>query len=216
MRRGCGGRRFLPGDGRVEQIAVPRHGPDHLSALVAKRLPDIADAARDGFIRHDHVGPDGLDQLLLGDRAPGVVDQVAQHLEALAPQLDRALAPVQGQAVEIEKVGAESQFHPDKAPGRLTPCNFRPNSSSFRTRRTAGDLIWRASQSCHRSFAGFETELQSQAHAKSTIIRRQWVRLRQRRTDQDHLFAKPASAHSGRPALRRPSVTIARCSGSGK
>jgi len=98
-----GRRRSAGQHGRGEQIASPRHGLDQLLRAVADRLPDVADAAGQRFVGHHQPRPDGSHQLVLGHHAAGVARQTRQHVEALGPQLHRALAAQQRAAREVER-----------------------------------------------------------------------------------------------------------------
>ena len=105
-RRGCRGlRRHHLGS---EQVAVPRHGLEHLLRLVAQRLADVAHALGDQFVTDHHVGPDrGHDRVAVHHPA-GVLDQQPQQRERFRPQRhlgavgseQSTAAKVEGEAVE--------------------------------------------------------------------------------------------------------------------
>jgi hypothetical protein len=57
---------------------------------------------------YEHISPDHLHQLLTGDHAPGVMDQVAQRLGSLGTQADlRPRGPRQGTTTRIESDAAK-------------------------------------------------------------------------------------------------------------
>ena len=64
-----------------QQVAVPRHGLEHLLRLVAQRLADVAHALGDQFVTDHHVRPDrGHDRVAVHNPA-GVLDQEPQQRE---------------------------------------------------------------------------------------------------------------------------------------
>ena len=77
-RQRCGN---VPRYWRSKQIASTRDGPDDAGRIVGQSCPDIPDALDEGIVGHGHTGPDGLDQLFLGDEAAGVLSQIAQGVE---------------------------------------------------------------------------------------------------------------------------------------
>ena len=72
-----------------EAKALSRDGADHrlILAAVADRFSRGVDAARQRRVGDDAAVPDGLDQVILGDDAVTVLDQVNQEIKHL--RLDR-------------------------------------------------------------------------------------------------------------------------------
>ena len=71
-------------------VSSARHGFDDCLIGVGDSLAYFADAAGERFVSHDNVRPDRLDELVFGDKATGIFDKTAQHLEALRTQIDCA------------------------------------------------------------------------------------------------------------------------------
>ena len=88
-------------------IAAAGHGLDHGLGAVADRFADFADALRQCFIGDDHIGPDRLEKLVLGDQPARIFDQATQDLEALWPQLDLAIRCPQTSASDIKHITVE-------------------------------------------------------------------------------------------------------------
>ena len=81
------GRRRTKPRRRLDRADEPESSPVHRLDVprrfgrIPERLAQIANAAREGGVAHDRVAPDGGEQLVLGDQAARVLDQVAQDRE---------------------------------------------------------------------------------------------------------------------------------------
>ena len=73
-------------------------------SAVTDRLTHLADALRKRLVRDDHIRPNRLHKLALRHQAVGILDKVAQNLEALRAQLNLAIRPPQTTAHDIERV----------------------------------------------------------------------------------------------------------------
>src|SRR3954451_13310994 len=113
-------------DSTRKAISPARNGPDDFLIGVGDRLAHLADAARERLVGHDHVRPDLLDQLVLGDEAPGIFDQTAQHLEALGTQIDFTIGGPQTTLREIQRIVTELEYH---GRGSFLPLRFDPSIS---------------------------------------------------------------------------------------
>lgn len=80
-------------------------------AVVAERLAQIVERARDGGVAHADARPDAREQLLLAHPAVPVEDQVQEHREELRLQLDRAAVAAQLARDGIELERAEDENH---------------------------------------------------------------------------------------------------------
>ena len=71
-----------------EAISDARDGLDVLLAggLLAERLPQHRHVVIEIVLFDSSIRPDGLEQLLLGDEAPGVLDQHDERVEHLQPK----------------------------------------------------------------------------------------------------------------------------------
>ena len=54
---------------------------------MAEGATNLTNALRQRFIADRHVGPDGRDQFLLRNHPAGMLDQIAQDFEVLAPEV---------------------------------------------------------------------------------------------------------------------------------
>ena len=89
-----------------QAVAAPRHGANHHMRLVAQRPADFVDALHQAVVGDRDPRPDGGHQLVLGDEAAGIAEQVAQHRERLAPHRD-------GDAVLVaQNLGGEVDLNP--------------------------------------------------------------------------------------------------------
>src|SRR5580704_3749011 len=88
-------------------ITAAGHSLDYGLCAVADRFPNFADALRQCFIGDNHVGPDRLEKLVLGDQPARIFDQATQDLEALWPQLDLAIRCPQTSASYIKYITVE-------------------------------------------------------------------------------------------------------------
>jgi hypothetical protein len=84
-------------------------GLDDALLSIVKRDTHVADAAGQRFISHDDVGPDRLNELVLRYQPARVLDEIAQNLEALRPQLDLAIVRAEAASPQIELVSLEAK-----------------------------------------------------------------------------------------------------------
>lgn len=97
----------------VDHVAAPRHGPDDPHAALAERATNLADALRQGLVADGHAGPYRLHELVLADDPAGMLQQVADDVEALGTQGDLAAAGsqqprprrVECEIVELKQLG---------------------------------------------------------------------------------------------------------------
>src|SRR5262245_14319005 len=92
-----------------ETVAAPRHGLDQTLLAVAQRLTHVAHATRQRRVRHDDVRPYCFDQFVLRHQPAGILDEVAQHLEALRPEVDLAVAAAKYPVSEVERTVLEAK-----------------------------------------------------------------------------------------------------------
>ena len=97
----CGAVRGLRLHVADEAKALSRDGADHglILAAVADRLARGVDPARQRRFGDDAAVPDRLDQIVLGDDAVAVFDQMNQQIEHL--RLDRDALAAAGQLAEV-------------------------------------------------------------------------------------------------------------------
>nr|WP_233575083.1 hypothetical protein [Stagnimonas aquatica] len=98
-----GGRRWcraelLDPDFRHQPVAVAVHGLDGFGGVSAQHLAQAAHRFRQYRVAEDAAGPDGVEHLVLGDHLAGVAQQIAQHLQGFALQIDCVPAHPQLQA----------------------------------------------------------------------------------------------------------------------
>ncbi len=101
-------RRLCPHRG-VQQIAAARHRLDQAAVVVAELMAQFPNALHERVIGHRHVWPHRLIEFLLGHEPPGVLCEVAQHLERLGPQVDLLIARTQASSRQIEHEAVELQ-----------------------------------------------------------------------------------------------------------
>jgi hypothetical protein len=130
---GLGDEHFDRGD---EAIAHTGHGLDVLLAgrPLPERLPQHRYVVVEVVLLDGRLGPDGVQQLLLRDEPPGVLDQHAQRIEDLQPQRDR-LGPAGEETlpdVELERL------EPIRASGSRVAhdAHLRKATDARRSRRT--------------------------------------------------------------------------------
>ena len=82
-----------------------------LVRIVVDRPANLADADLEGGIADEHVGPDGIEQLLLGDEPPRVLHEIAQHVERPGCQRNVLAVASQAGVREIERTRSEDE-HP--------------------------------------------------------------------------------------------------------
>ena len=78
-------------------------------ARFAQNMANLTDALGQQLIADCHVGPDAFDQLLLGHDEAGVLDQIAQNVEALSPQVGMTRGTVKAQPLKIEGEGLKAK-----------------------------------------------------------------------------------------------------------
>ena len=109
---GFAGGGLVAGDRGAETVAVAGEGPDAVAgAARLQRGPRQAHRPLQGAVRHDRVGPERVQQLLLADDPVAVPDQVEQQVEHL--RLQRQLAALEPELAprRVELVAAESVHH---------------------------------------------------------------------------------------------------------
>jgi hypothetical protein len=101
----------------------PDRDPDHIApaadraqqlrvgSTLAQRAPRQADGLGEHPLGRDGIGPEGLQQLGLGDRAPGVGQQVLEQLQDLGLDRNRNIPPPQLVTVEVEREVGEAVAH---------------------------------------------------------------------------------------------------------
>lgn len=89
-------------DLRLEEIAAPRHGLDDALLTIPQHRSYVADAAGQRLVRDDDIGPDRLGELILRHQTAGILDEMAEHGEALGPELDFAIDLAQTPPYQIE------------------------------------------------------------------------------------------------------------------
>ena len=77
--------------------------------IVAQRCANIADALHNRILSHEDIGPDGLDQLFLGDEPAGMFDEIAQEVEGFGPELNLINPAQKRAALQIESVNIEAK-----------------------------------------------------------------------------------------------------------
>ncbi len=127
----CGERRHRERGGpfgrqaRAEPVAAPRHGDDQRAA---ERLAQGVDLHGDVGFLHDEAGPDGIEDLVLGDEAAGRLREQYQQVERACAERHRravaqqaSLGDLQLEAVELQ----HRQVHGFQVSG---PPDMRPSS----------------------------------------------------------------------------------------
>ena len=75
--------------------AALRFDEARVRTLVAERVPDRQDMAFQDFGLDVHVAPQGRQQFVMRHQSPGMLDQIAEHVERLRRQVE-ALFPAVG------------------------------------------------------------------------------------------------------------------------
>lgn len=90
-----------------EPIAATVHRLDETGflRLVPQCFADLVDADFQRGIGHEGVGPDGLEQFLLGDQPAGVLQQISQDGEGFRGECDRLHTAPQAGVVRVEPEG---------------------------------------------------------------------------------------------------------------
>lgn len=78
-----GERRRATGDIGEESVAATDDGLDH---GLTEHAPEVANMSAQDTVAHRNLSPHRIDELLLGDESPGVLDEVAQDSKRLAPE----------------------------------------------------------------------------------------------------------------------------------
>jgi len=105
--------RHLRSDYDIQHVTAARHRLDQAAILITKLLAQLSDALHERVIAHAHIGPHGLEKLLLGREPPDVLYEVAQHLERLEAQVDLLIAAPQTSARKIEHKAVKPQDRAD-------------------------------------------------------------------------------------------------------
>jgi hypothetical protein len=100
-------------DFRHEPKATPVECVDDPLGLprIAHRLARRPDAGVQRGLADELLGHQLLQQLLLGDEALTMRDEVGQYIEDLGPELDQGPGPPQLIAVDVEAIVAKSIIH---------------------------------------------------------------------------------------------------------
>ena len=90
---------------RNEPIAALRHGLDisRLECIVAERLAQLRNGARQHVRRHERVLPRRVEQFFLGDKPVAVLDQVAKHVERLRLERNRLPCARHRHAAKVDR-----------------------------------------------------------------------------------------------------------------
>jgi hypothetical protein len=115
-------RRIHQGNGigfRQPAVAPGRYGLDELRApgIVAERLAQLRDNAREGVVRDRRVRPDTVEDLLLGDNVRARLDEQNEDVERLGLELDWAPRTIDAKRGEIDAQ------RPERVPAPRT-CHF--------------------------------------------------------------------------------------------
>src|SRR2546426_10834431 len=128
---------FARADGHPEKITTARHGFDDAVLRIAQGDTYVADATTQRIFGDEYARPECLHEFVFADEAIGVLDQEAQNLETLGPQLELLLAAshtaachIEGKALEPEQLAA---FGMDRHLGRFQHF-FSIFSAAFRDR----------------------------------------------------------------------------------
>lgn len=110
--RGCRSGRLGPGDVQTETSPVDDFEVAGRAAALAESASQFADAFRRDILRHDNIGPDGVEQLILGDETAGIVGEMAKNRPGFRAQRDplavareASTAPVDGKWPERSYLG---------------------------------------------------------------------------------------------------------------
>jgi hypothetical protein len=106
--------------GRDEAVAIAIDGLDELlsASAVADGLAHAFDRALQRRIADELLGPDLLAQLLLGDSAVVVRQQVGEGPENFPPRPDALAGPAQHMALRVEFILPEDVDHGESPPPR--------------------------------------------------------------------------------------------------
>jgi hypothetical protein len=74
---------------------------------VSNRLTNLAHALCQRFIGYDDIGPDRLQQLILGHQAIWILHEKTQQLEALAAERNLTIPSAQQAARDIKRISLE-------------------------------------------------------------------------------------------------------------
>ena len=94
---------------QLQYVAAPRHRAHDGLRVVAERTANVDEALGYGVFRDDGARPDRVEQLVAADEPPLVLDQVAQHIVGLRPDLYFRVVPEQAATVHVERELAEPE-----------------------------------------------------------------------------------------------------------
>ena len=80
-----------------ESVASTVHGPDDVlpGAVVANGSAHLLDASRQVRLRHEPMPPHPIEEVVLGDHAIAVLDQVHEEIEGLRLEVDHCICATQ-------------------------------------------------------------------------------------------------------------------------
>jgi hypothetical protein len=90
-----------------EPVAALGHGLDHRLPVLAQGLAHLPDALDEGITGDRGVGPQAPDQLVLGDEAPGIADEMDEDVERLRPQRHDRVAEPHAARPHVEREAPE-------------------------------------------------------------------------------------------------------------
>ena len=110
-----GSRRLVANDVNGSHEPVPPLG-DGLDvggfrAVVAKRLPQVRNGLRERVLRDDHIGPQRLEQLFLGDERQGTAEEEHQQIDQLGGQRHVRVVSQQRERAGVERERTETVQH---------------------------------------------------------------------------------------------------------
>ncbi len=103
----------------IEAITTARYGPDEPLSVLAQCAPQLADHLDESVVRDGHLGPDGREQILLGNEPPVILRQKPKEGEGFRPQHDLPSLAGKRASIEIENISIKA-----KAPAAHRPCLF--------------------------------------------------------------------------------------------
>jgi hypothetical protein len=78
--------------------------------IVPEGCPDLLNADLQNCITHGRLRPHSIEQLLFGNQAACIAQQVEQYCEVLGREWDRLITPPKTLVDQIESIGSEHNF----------------------------------------------------------------------------------------------------------